>query len=52
MDGIFGEVSRADTPLTDLEAVMFPGGISGGEDTIDSLSAAQIWERGKIGRSG
>jgi uncharacterized protein (TIGR04222 family) len=52
MDGIFGEVSRADTPLTDLEAAMFPGGRSGGEDTIDSPSAAQIWERGKIGRSG
>jgi hypothetical protein len=51
MDGIFGEVSRADTPLTDLEAAMFPGGLSGGE-TIDEPSAAQIWERGKIGRSG
>jgi uncharacterized protein (TIGR04222 family) len=49
MDGIFREVSRADTPLTDLEAAMFPGGISGGE-TIDEPSAAQIWERGKIGR--
>jgi hypothetical protein len=50
MDGIFGEVSRADTPLTDLEAAMFPGGIS--EDRSDGPSATQTWERGKIGRSG
>jgi hypothetical protein len=48
MDGIFGEVSRADTPLTDLVAAMF----AGGEYTFDEPSAAQIWERGKIGRSG
>ena len=52
MDGIFGEVSPADTPLTDLETAMFPNGICSGENTIDSLSAAEIWERGKIGRSG
>ena len=26
MDGIFGEVSRADTPLTDLEATCSPVG--------------------------
>jgi uncharacterized protein (TIGR04222 family) len=51
MDGIFGEVSRADTPLTDLEAAMFSVGLSDGE-TIDEPSAAQIWERGEIGRSG
>ena len=52
MDGIFGEVSPADTPLTDLETAMFPNGIGSGEDTIDSVSAAEIWERGKMGRSG
>jgi uncharacterized protein (TIGR04222 family) len=52
IDGIFGEVARADTPLTDLEAAMFPDGIYGGEDTFDSPSAAAIWERGKMGRSG
>ena len=52
MDGIFGEVSPADTPLTDLETAMFPNGIGSGEDTIDSVSAAEIWERGKTGRSG
>jgi uncharacterized protein (TIGR04222 family) len=52
MDGIFGEVSRAETPFTNLEAAMFPDGTSGGEDTIDSPSVAEIWERGKIGRSG
>ena len=52
MDGIFGEVSRADTPLTDLAATMFPNGIGSGEDTIDSESAARIWERGRTGRSG
>jgi hypothetical protein len=52
MDGIFGEVSKADTPLTDLETAMFPNGIGSGEDTIDSESAAKIWERGKTGRSG
>jgi uncharacterized protein (TIGR04222 family) len=50
MDGIFGEVAPADTPLTDLATAMFPNGI--GEDTIDSVSAAELWERGKIGRSG
>jgi hypothetical protein len=52
MDGIFGEVSPADTPLTDLETAMFPNGICSGEDTIDTVSAAEIWERGIIGRSG
>jgi uncharacterized protein (TIGR04222 family) len=50
MDGIFGEVSTADTPLTDLATAMFPNGI--GQDAIDSESAAEIWERGKMGRSG
>ena len=49
MDGIFGEVSPADTPLTALEATLVNHLIE--EDTTVE-SAAAIWERGKIGRSG
>jgi uncharacterized protein (TIGR04222 family) len=52
MDGIFGVVSPADTPLTDLEIAMFPGGKFLGEEDTTVESAAEIWERGKIGRSG
>jgi hypothetical protein len=52
MDGIFGVVSPADTPLTDLETALFPNGrFLGEEDTTVELAAA-IWERGKVGRSG
>jgi uncharacterized protein (TIGR04222 family) len=52
MDGIFGVVSPADTPLTDLETAMFPNGRFLGEEDTTVESAAAIWERGKIGRSG
>jgi hypothetical protein len=52
MDGIFAVVSPADTPLTDLEMAMFPNGKFLGEEDTTVESAAAIWERGKIGRSG
>ena len=52
MDGIFGEVSPADTPLTDLETALFANGRFLGEEDTTVESTAAIWERGKIGRSG
>ena len=52
MDGIFGEVSPAETPLTALETAMFPDGRFLGEEDTTVESAAAIWERGKTGRSG
>jgi uncharacterized protein (TIGR04222 family) len=52
MDGIYGEVSSADTPLTDLETAMFANGRLFGEEDTTVESVAAIWERGKTGRSG
>jgi hypothetical protein len=52
MDGIFGLVSPADTPLIDLETAMFPNGRFLGEEDTTVESVAAIWERGKTGRSG
>ncbi len=52
MDGIFGVVSPADTPLTALETALFPDGRFLGEEDTTVESAAMIWERGKTGRSG
>jgi hypothetical protein len=52
MDGIFGEVSPADTPLTAMETALFPNGKFLGEEDTTVESPAAIWERGKIGRSG
>jgi hypothetical protein len=52
LDGIFGVVSPADTPLTDLETALFPNGRFLGEEDTTVESAAAIWERGKVGRSG
>ena len=52
MDGIFGVVSPAVTPLTDLEAAMFTNGKFLGEEDTTVESADRIWDRGKIGRSG
>ncbi len=52
MDGIFGTVSPAETPLTVLESTMYINGKFLGEEDTTVESADRIWERGKIGRSG
>ncbi len=52
MDGIFGMVSPADTPLTDLETALFAKGRFLGEEDTTVESADKIWESGRIGRSG
>ncbi len=52
MDGIFGEVSPGDTPLTAMVTAMFADGKFLGEEDTTAESVATIWERGKTGRSG